>query len=717
MSERWRFSTSRSLSLLLAGLALVALSALPASRASAAPQTQAPDKALQHEVTVTVKLVQVYATGKGGKPVTDLTPEEFEIIDNGRSYPVTHFERHFPELEDASAVPTGVPRLNRKFFLVFDFAFMDANSILKAKNAALEFLKGPLRPTDEVGLVTYSITQGLVLHEYLTTDHQRVRKIVEGFGVSRYLGRAENLTQYIYSTEVAPPPGSKAAAEAPPVPDPENQFYQEQAQLQTGQLLDRAGRQTYVDQARHMIIALGHLARVLRSVPGFKNVVLFSGGIARRYLYGKKGGAVVGEWTTPEQLAAQLNAYDAAQADSGLRDDYAAMIKEFKASNCPVYSVDVSRLKREGDVLAQQAVSEAGLREFEGADSLRQFASGTGGRFFANTMQDERIAADIQTSTAAYYVLGYPVEETWDGKFHKVRVRVLRKGVDVETQGGYFSPKPFREYTSFERLLHIVDLALSEAPQFQVPFEIPVAALPLMVKGWPQVLVVGRASLAEQAEVLGKRTEVFLLVFNEPGDVTQISRLRPSLPEGEKGTVVPSFLLPLKPGSYRCAIVLRNMETGRGARGSASVNVAGQPAKALSLDPPLLLEPDTSSRDVASSAEAVPAALYSFDGEAFAPALGGIPAGREKLFAALRLSGAAAEARFGLAAALVDPQTGERRDVPLSIVKEGADRFARTWLVEVATGALPAGRKAVEFVVRDEGGGETLTTLVPVLVK
>jgi hypothetical protein len=42
---------------------------------------------LKYEISVTLKLVQVYVTDKSGKPVRDLTRDEFTVTDNGR--PVT----------------------------------------------------------------------------------------------------------------------------------------------------------------------------------------------------------------------------------------------------------------------------------------------------------------------------------------------------------------------------------------------------------------------------------------------------------------------------------------------------------------------------------------------------------------------------------------------------------------------------------------------------
>ena len=167
------------------------------------PQTKkTADKqeSLQYEVTVTLKLIHVYVTDKEGKPVTDLTQSDFELYDNRKPVEITEYEKHIltlPEkkaqkIEPAPRLETA-SRMNRKFFLFFDFAFNDAQGILKSKKAALYFIDTQLHPTDEISVISYSARKGLTLHEYLTTDYQKVRQIVEGLGLRNVFGRAERL--------------------------------------------------------------------------------------------------------------------------------------------------------------------------------------------------------------------------------------------------------------------------------------------------------------------------------------------------------------------------------------------------------------------------------------------------------------------------------------------------------------------------------------------
>jgi VWFA-related protein len=173
-------------------------------------QIEKKSEPFQYEVSVTLKLVQVYVTDKEGNPVTDLTQSDFRIFDNGKLVKITEFEKHVltnPQniLEEEARVKNPdiysaePPRITRKFLLFFDFAFNDAKGILKARKAALHFINGQLLPEDEIGLISYDVFKGLTLHEYFTTEHDKVQEVIENFGAKKVLGRAANISRDYWS--------------------------------------------------------------------------------------------------------------------------------------------------------------------------------------------------------------------------------------------------------------------------------------------------------------------------------------------------------------------------------------------------------------------------------------------------------------------------------------------------------------------------------------
>src|SRR5512136_2822931 len=60
---------------------------------------------LQYDVSVTLKLIQVYVVDKEGKPVTDLRVGDFELWDGGKLMPLTEFEAHSLSVEAIADTP------------------------------------------------------------------------------------------------------------------------------------------------------------------------------------------------------------------------------------------------------------------------------------------------------------------------------------------------------------------------------------------------------------------------------------------------------------------------------------------------------------------------------------------------------------------------------------------------------------------------------------
>jgi VWFA-related protein len=83
-----------------------------------------------------------------------------------------------------------------------------------------------------------------------------------------------------------------------------------------------------------------------------------------------------------------------------------------------------------------------GSVRFGGDFVLRMLADTTGGRAIVNTNNPDDALAQVIHDAGAYYLVGYtpnrPIAN--DGKFHKISVKVKRRGVDVTSRQGYWSP-------------------------------------------------------------------------------------------------------------------------------------------------------------------------------------------------------------------------------------------------------------------------------------
>jgi hypothetical protein len=73
-------------------------------------------------------------------------------------------------------------------------------------------------------------------------------------------------------------------------------------------------------------------------------------------------------------------------------------------------------------------------------DTLRTLASNTDGRAIVNRNDLAAGMQQIIRDSSGYYLLGYTsTEAPTDGKFHEIKVRVSRRGVDVRARKGYWA--------------------------------------------------------------------------------------------------------------------------------------------------------------------------------------------------------------------------------------------------------------------------------------
>jgi len=522
---------------------------------------------LRHEVKVTVKLIQVYVTDKKGNPAIDLSKDDFLIYDEGQKKPITEFERHVlslpsqeeeaqPEVIETPALPArGL--MPRKFFLFFDFAYSNAKGIIKAREAALHFIDTQLQPQDEVGVLSYSAMKSLKLHEYLTTDHQKAREAVKGFGIEQVIGRAENFEEEYWRSVT----GEKAldASEWSDQSAPAKSAFA--AKIQTA------------EDSRVQVFNFGQklsdLAKALRYIPGHKHVILFSSGVPYSLLYGIQApfGATGAESAAIASAATSSEASQyASWGESLLRQKFEEMLKEMGSANCAIYALDTMEL---GSGIKTDT-------RMLGVFSLQKMTSATGGKYFGNINNYRQHIEKIQDLTGCYYVLGYYVDDKWDGAYHKIKVEVTKPGCKVHAQKGYFNPKPFKEYNGLERMLHLVDLALSNEPLFQTPVRFPLAILPYSPDGKGNLCLAAEVPLNKIQEILAGKVEIISIVFDEKENIVTLKREQRRKTEfaGENFSYVASFSL--SPGLYKCRLVIRNLETGRGAVASATAVIPNQ---------------------------------------------------------------------------------------------------------------------------------------------
>jgi len=624
-------------------------------------QSQNITQELQHEVTVTLKLIQVFVTDGKGNPVTDLEQYDFILYDNSKLKTITDFEKHFlikhekkieeklkeTELPPARKIST---RMNRKFFLLLDMFQNDMVGMKKSKKAALHFIDTQVQPTDEVCVLSYSQDRGLILHEYLTTDFQKVLEAIK-----RVKG----------------------------VP---------------GRMIKR-NRDWVKVKTRQYATELQEFAKSLRYIPGFKNIILFSAGISRSLFYDE---------VEPDSADSIMGM---TKKDPGVRVIYEDMCKELASSNSPVYTVNTKGARGLLDDLRADIETERGSK---GDHSLQMLSDLSGGKYFADVEHYEKISEEIQNVTGNYYVLGYYIDEKWDGKYHEIKVKVKRKGCQVYAQGGYFNPKPFTEFSEFEKQLHLFDLALSEKPYFQEqPLYFSSIALPCSEKKESNIVLLSEITVDKIEEVVKGKTEVITLVFNKDNSIVESRRAEIHFSTIPEKTIYHYTIASLNPGEYECRVVIRNLKTGKGAVGSSSVVIAEPLDSGIKLYPPLLLIPDRKayylkfSRDQKDKSESESLSLnniYPFLSNKHSPLVEGVDRGTNRVWAVVRCSFLGIQQPdIKLSANLIHHLADTEKKIPvtISILNRYQEDDTEIFLIELQTKELQSGEYSLYLFAED----------------
>lgn len=624
-------------------------------------QTKDKNTSLQHEASVVLKLIQVYVADKEGNPITDLSKDDFKIYDNGELKQITDFETHFlldypsdiKKIPESDSVP---PLMPRKFFIMLDFFQNDLAGIKKTKQAALRFIQELTGSEDEITVLSYHMEKGMRLHEYLSIDYEKVKKTIQ---------------------EISAPPAWQM----------------------------KSSRESCEEEKRWMrnrtfqfISEMKELAKSLRYISGYKNLVLFSGGVRRKHLYDQEEEHGEGE--------EELKAVGFKKIRRGTYSFFKDMAQELAAANCVVFSVNTYN--------SRAIMNEAPIER--GDHSLQIMSQLSGGKYFPEVEYRENIVRDIHNATGNYYVLGYYISENWDGRYHNLKVEVTRKGARVLAQKGYYDPKPFAEFTDFEKKLHLTSLALNEESYFEPPQPISLLSLHSGYKKENESLLIVEIPRGELGEIIQGETEVVNLILGAGNEVIVSERCEMNFSAFKEEVVFLYFIHTLEPSNYGFKTIVRNLKTGKAAVGSAEGVIPERPKSGLIIDPPLLITSGDKaayarlSEDLVETENGDPTSLrfyYPFLTKEQIPIVQYLESGQNKIYAIIRGSFVGIEdPEIDLAVNLIgaDQQSKIILDsIVLSAQEE--DETTDVLFLEIELPGLSIGEYTLEFIAEEKNSG------------
>ncbi len=500
----------------------------------------------------------VRVLGPDGRPVRGLKKGDFVLSDNGQRQVITEFEIHEPPglsapFESGAPAAGILPEVNRKYFFVLDMQGSDRLGNQRAKAAVLAFSSAHLQPGDQVCLLTFGLYTGLILRQYLTADMDKIATAVNhSVEMASIIGPPEpNIievpTDYadLKSDGLDEATGGAAGRKkeaglvlTPPAKD-------ELTEVIRLPGWGSAGGRTYAD----FDMSMSALAKALAYIPGDKIVVYFSTRV-------------------PNQSVSHL----------------------FADANATIFTVNTNSVPAKG------GGAYAGVRrqqkEAQGR-ALAQLAEASGGLYFEDAAAADTIAREVAEIAGHYYVLGYYIRPSWEGRAHTIKVEVATPGLRVLAQSGYNDPRPFAQWTDIEKLLDIFDLALSDGPVRAEALELPVKILCRPSESEANLAILTRLRIDDRTGLPPGRTEAYVMVFDRELQVVENRTGLLDTASAKTTILYPYMVTRLPPGPYECRVVFREMESGRSATSRQSFRIPKERAEGrtpLICAPPLLLE-------------------------------------------------------------------------------------------------------------------------------
>jgi VWFA-related protein len=409
---------------------------------------------------VTTRMVSLDAvvTDRDGHPVTDLTKDDFTVVEDGKSQTIASFSVSTPpkSAQKSDLPPVLPPHVttnrpdviednDRMAVLLLDGLNTPVQNQIYLKQQMLKFLSEHFDPSRKLAVV--ALTSRLSVLQDFTADPGLLKAALERYKASTpAVARSGGGRDISSDTPVMPAVSLPAQA----VGAPTNDYNDPGLAATSGGSSDTIQNDVAYMMRRFekesenfsrdvristTLVALQEIARYLAGQRGRKSLLWFSTGFPVAVT-----GIDAEDMSTSRSYGAEL------RRTTNLLNDAHVAIYAVDASGLLGGSVsDPSNSGRDASgriALTVEASRKLAKEEFARMttdDTLERAALDTGGRFFHGNDIANSIAVTLQEA-GSYYLLGYyPANKKWDGKFRQVRVKVNRSNLTVRSRQGYFA--------------------------------------------------------------------------------------------------------------------------------------------------------------------------------------------------------------------------------------------------------------------------------------
>lgn len=578
----------------VAGVLLVGVSLGAQERPERESEPQ--PKGYRFGAEVVVIPVPVFVSDGEGQPVEGLTQEDFIVKEQGKPRPIVYFE---PVSDERLAAASGgersaplPPGIRRHFLLFFDLTFSSPRGLLRAREAALDFLRSQVAETDLVGAATYSNIGGLKMLSNFSTNHERTARVVATLGLVKATDIIQDPVGFIFDASLQRPQGP---GNVPSGAEDNQRLSQLADELRSiSDRLKQSDENDYRNRAADFLGQFLELGRALGSLSGRKHVLLLSQGIQSRFVTG----AGLSQFDEDfEKLATgrvgDINT-DTRFGRVELRDMLMQGLTDAAASDVVIHALDISGLGGEPG-------EPTGRGEGGGQDTLFLMANETGGKLYKNVNDLKQPLASIVKETSSYYLIGFQPEKLERrGRLRSIDVEVKRPGVRVSARRGYIEPKATRAMNDAERKLQVAEFVTKDIVSEDVFME----ALAAFYPGQPQVARVpvvlkfpGAQFLKDKRTSDVLRLDVYGYAIGSGGALIDFFQktlsfdLKKERDRFEKAGFQYYDLLFAPPGPLRLKLIAMDIETGKVGSFIEDIEVPDFEKGGLVVSTPLFVTP------------------------------------------------------------------------------------------------------------------------------
>jgi VWFA-related protein len=403
---------------------------------------------------VTAVLVDVVVRDRRGQPVRDLTQADFQVLEEGVPQTIGSFSTVFdggtvpapeapapptpPATSGASAAVPAAPATSQPITaIVFDRLSPEARRL------AVQAAQGYLGTKDETSgyIGIFGIDIALTPYTPFTRNARVLRQALTKMssrGSASFNSPEQQQQKANADRQAGAAGGAAAAAESAGGPGAGAAVGGAPGEAMLGQMQSNMIKDFEVmehdQQGYSTTNGLFAIISTLRRLPGRKSLILFSEGIAIPPAVQR---LFLGVIDAANRANVSIYTMDAA----GLRaESEQAKIRDQVNAAGGAGGGILSGGGGGGDPLSKQLEKNEEVLRQDPHNGLAGLSQDTGGLLFENTNNLRQGFDRVESDLRNYYLVGYtPTNETYDGRFRNIEVKVTRPGVTVAARKGYFA--------------------------------------------------------------------------------------------------------------------------------------------------------------------------------------------------------------------------------------------------------------------------------------